>query len=204
MKYILASMSPRRKQLLSKIVDDFLVVPSLADENLINYYTESEILEKLTNCPMEICMKLGEVKALSVSKDYEDAIVIGSDTGVFFQGEMLGKPTDTDNAIAMLKKLSDSTHQVITGVAIVEKRAGKTTIHRDYVVTEVEFNKLTDKEILDYVETLSPMDKAGAYGIQDKTNLVKGIVGDYENVMGFPTFKIKEMIENIRSNYGNS
>ena len=172
---VLASKSPRRKELLKIIFDDFVIMPDDspedADKNLL---------------PGDYVMKLATDKCLNVAKNYsDDYIVIGADTVVVKDSQILGKPSSKDDACRMLKMLSDSVHSVYTGVCVSMKKTGKTISF--YEKTDVYFNKISESEILNYVETGEPMDKAGAYGIQGKGSvLVKGIVGDYFNVMGLP------------------
>ena len=181
MKLILASNSPRRKQLLTEAGLTFSVIPS-------NFKEEE-------NCglpPALYCKQLAENKAKSVyNKD--DSIVLGADTIVVFNGEILGKPKDKNDAINMLTKLSGNKHLVITGYAIIKNGV----VYSGYEETFVEFNNLSPTLIKDYVESGSPLDKAGAYGIQDGYELVKNILGDYNNVVGLPVNKILEILSNI-------
>lgn len=169
---ILASGSPRRRELLSLITDEFEVLVSGCDE----FVPEGTPAEKVPAI-------LAEQKALAVSKLRPDDTVIGSDTVVVLNNEIFGKPRDKEHAHAMLRALSGKKHFVYTGVAVVEKGNVRSFVQK----TEVEFYELSDEIIDKYIETLEPMDKAGAYGIQGKGSvLVKGIIGDYFNVMGFP------------------
>ena len=193
MKYILASASPRRSELLKKIISEFQVIPSGADEDLALYYKIEEINDLIKNSPCKIVEKLAVVKSEFVLKSHNDCVVIGSDTGVFFNGEMLGKPKDDEDAFRMLKLLSGKTHQVITGVAVLS--CDKQVVQSE--VTEVTFNEISDEKIREYIATGSPMDKAGAYGIQDENDIVKEIVGDYENVMGFPIDRLSVIFKNF-------
>ena len=177
MKLILASNSPRRKQLLEEAGLTFSVVPS-------NFKEEE-------NCglpPALYCKQLAENKAKSVYSN-ADSIVIGADTIVVFNGEILGKPKNEQDALSMLTKLSNNKHLVITGYAIIKD--GK--VYSGYEETVVEFNDLSPALIKDYVESGLPLDKAGAYGIQDGFDLVKNIDGDYNNVVGLPVNKILEI-----------
>ena len=180
MKYILASASPRRKELLSLVVNNFEIVPSEIPEKVpddLEVEKHSEYLARL--------------KANDIAKDYKDAIVIGADTSVIYGGEILGKPKDREDAKRMLKMLSDNTHKVITGCAVVKN----SEISSFSVTTEVEFFKLTDKEIEDYLNTDEPYDKAGSYGIQGLGGLfVKSINGDYFNVVGLPIAYLKRFL----------
>lgn len=180
-KIILASASPRRQELLKDIVSDFDVVVSDVQEIVpkgVGVYDTPKFLALL--------------KARHVAKAYPDSIVIGSDTVVVVDDKVLNKPSDENDAVTMLKSLSGRKHKVITGCALV---CGERE-HSFYVTTEVEFYELTDKEILDYVATKDPLDKAGAYGIQSggKT-LVKAIYGDFYNVVGLPVGILKRELE---------
>ncbi|MBQ7875605.1 MAG: septum formation inhibitor Maf [Oscillospiraceae bacterium] len=170
--YILASGSPRRKELLSLIIPEYEVLVSGCEE----FVPEGTSAEKVPAI-------LAEQKALAVAKLRPDDTVIGSDTVVVLNGEIFGKPKDEAHAHAMLKALSGKKHFVYTGVAVAENGKVRSFVQK----TEVEFYELSDETIDKYISTGEPMDKAGAYGIQGKGSvLVKGIVGDYFNVMGLP------------------
>ena len=169
---ILASGSPRRRELLSLITDEFEILVSGCDE----FVPEGTPAEKVPAI-------LAEQKALAVAKLRPEDTVIGSDTVVVLNDEIFGKPKDKAHAHAMLKALSGKKHFVYTGVAVAEKGEVRSFVQK----TEVEFYELSDETIEKYIATGEPMDKAGAYGIQGKGSvLVKGIVGDYFNVMGLP------------------
>ena len=169
---ILASGSPRRRELLSLITDEFEILVSGCDE----FVPEGTPAEKVPAI-------LAEQKALAVAKLRPEDTVIGSDTVVVLNDEIFGKPKDKAHAHAMLKALSGKRHFVYTGVAVAEKGEVRSFVQK----TEVEFYELSDETIDRYIETGEPMDKAGAYGIQGKGSvLVKGISGDYFNVMGLP------------------
>ena len=169
---ILASGSPRRRELLSLITDEFEVLVSGCDE----FVPEGTPAEKVPAI-------LAEQKALAVAKLRPEDTVIGSDTVVLLNNEIFGKPKDKVHAHAMLKALSGKRHFVYTGVAVAEKGSVRSFVQK----TEVEFYELSDETIEKYIATGEPMDKAGAYGIQGKGSvLVKGIIGDYFNVMGLP------------------
>ena len=169
---ILASGSPRRRELLSLITDEFEILVSGCDE----FVPEGTPAEKVPAI-------LAEQKALAVAKLRPEDTVIGSDTVVVLNNEIFGKPKDKAHAHAMLKALSGKKHFVYTGVAVAEKGEVRSFVQK----TEVEFYELSDETIEKYIATGEPMDKAGAYGIQGKGSvLVKGIVGDYFNVMGLP------------------
>ncbi|MBR6095242.1 MAG: septum formation inhibitor Maf [Lachnospiraceae bacterium] len=175
-KWVLASQSPRRKELLAQIGLSFEVVVSRADEN---------ITEKLS--PGELVERLSLIKAEAVRDSLagrEDApVVIGADTVVYHNGRILGKPKDEEDAFLMLRSLSGDTHSVFTGVSILFPD-GTVTFHSE---TKVTFDELSDAEIRAYIASGEPMDKAGAYGIQGLGGaFVTGIEGEYANVVGFP------------------
>jgi septum formation protein len=171
MKYILASKSPRRKELLAKIVPDFEIVTREVDESL-----PSDIHPKLG---VEILAKRKGEAVLSLVGD--GAVVISSDTLVEYGGIPLGKPCDEEDALRMLKLLSGKRHNVHTGIAVHYRGrcfSGVST-------TAVEFKPLTDSEILEYIKSGEPMDKAGAYGIQGLGGaFVSGYFGDFDTVVG--------------------
>ena len=173
---ILASASPRRRELLALAGVDFAV--KVAD-------VEEVIPENAS--PDEVVKSLAIQKASAVAQENPDSIVIGSDTVVALDGVILGKPRDEEDAVRMLKTLSGRSHTVYTGVAIIHGE--KTSNFCE--ATEVVFNSLTDEEIRNYVDTKEPMDKAGAYGVQGKgCVLVEKIVGDYFNVVGLPVSRV--------------
>ena len=121
----------------------------------------------------------------------EKTLVIGSDTVVVFQNRILGKPADEEDAVHTLQKLQDNTHQVYTGVTVLEKKQGQWIEHTFYEKTDVEFYPVSENEIKAYVSTGEPMDKAGSYGIQGRWGIyVKGICGDYNNVVGLPVARL--------------
>ncbi|CAM3458029.1 Maf family protein [Cytobacillus oceanisediminis] len=169
---ILASSSPRRKELLENLHFTFEVSSSDVDESFDPWLT-----------PDEIVKELAFRKADAVFKKYPDAFVIGSDTVVVKDGNVLGKPSSSEEAFSMLKSLSGTTHSVYTGVSILAP--GKQI--KFYEKTDVVFWELTDEEINSYIGTGEPFDKAGAYGIQGFGSvLVKSISGDYFSVVGLP------------------
>ena len=134
-------------------------------------------------------------KAEHIAKSHDGSVVIGADTAVFADGQMLGKPADEKDAEKMLAALSGKTHKVITGCAIVKGEKKKSFS----VISEVTFYKLTENEIKEYVGTKEPLDKAGAYGIQDndKYPIVKSYEGSYDNIVGFPVKEIKDTLESM-------
>ncbi|MHA1378786.1 MAG: Maf family protein [Candidatus Helarchaeota archaeon] len=181
---ILASQSPRRIKFLTEMGLKFKIEPSNIDE--------SNFIKK-NMAPEETAKALALEKAKAVAKNNKKCIVIGADTIVVLGNEILGKPKNMKEATIMLKKLSNSTHKVITGLAIIDVN-GQVLI--DSVTTLVTMRKINDQEILDYVESKEPLDAAGAYKIQEKGyKFIKKIVGDYENVIGLPVAKFKDMLK---------
>lgn len=178
---ILASKSPRRRELLSLITTDFEIKSADVDEALPSPIT-----------PDEAVLYLSKIKASPFAGG--DCAVIGCDTVVAVDGRILGKPTDEEDAFNMLRLLSGRTHSVYTGVTIFNKDKR----HSFYVKTDVTFFELSDKEIESYIKTGEPFDKAGAYGIQGKGSmLVKEIKGDYFNVVGLPVSRLKRELDAI-------
>jgi len=173
-KYILASQSPRRKQILSLIGLPCTVIPSDHDEDTL---AEPD--------PINHVLQQAMAKAACVAGHIEDGVVIGADTIVVLDGEILGKPDTEEHAVAMLQRLSGRTHHVFTGFALWRRPDDKKL--SDYDVTAVHFRHLYDWEIERYVQSGSPMDKAGAYGIQDQSAVFADrIEGCFYNVVGFP------------------
>jgi len=181
-KIILASASPRRVELLNKLGLRFMQKVSSVSED------EAENLP-----PIRLVEKLALDKAKDVARRIDGGVVIGADTAVVFEDRILGKPADFCEAVEMLKMLSGNTHEVISGIALVDAETGKYLVEHE--LTEVSFRDLTVEEIENYVRTGEPMDKAGAYGIQGiGAILVRGIRGCYNNVVGLPLTKLVEML----------
>lgn len=152
-KLVLASSSPRRQELMKMMGLDFLIMPGSVDEGK---YSSLE--------PVDMARELARAKAEAVAGQFEEAVVIGSDTIVVLDGAVMGKPADKSEAVEILKKMQNRQHTVITGLAVCDSRTGKTCI--DYDKTEVYMMPMSDNDIISYVNTGEPMDKAGAYGIQ--------------------------------------
>jgi septum formation protein len=172
---VLASASPRRSSLLKQLGIEFRVIASAFDESTV----------PTTLTPSDYVQCLAREKALYVAQRLsENAIVIGADTTVVLEGAILNKPTDAADAARMLRLLSDRTHEVFTGIALVETITKR--VVSDVGRTEVRFRELSDTEIVAYVASGAPMDKAGAYGIQDDFGavFVREIRGCYYNVVG--------------------
>ncbi|MGG7206341.1 Maf-like protein [Clostridium perfringens] len=186
MKVILASKSPRRVEILEKIVKEFEVVESNFDENTINFKGDIEKYVK----------DLSRNKAIEVSKRLnEPSIVIAADTVVFQDGKVLEKPKNEEDAFSMLSSLSGNTHKVYSGICLINTYDD--TVVTDCDCTEVRFSELNPRQIRNYINSGEPMDKAGAYGIQGLGGaFVEGIKGCYYNVMGLPLNKLYKALEN--------
>lgn len=181
-RFILASASPRRKEILLKHGYDFEIITSdKEDKNSKGVSTE------------KFAVKNALIKAEDVYAKVKDksAVVLGADTVVELNGDIYGKPTDESDAFRMLKSLSGKTHRVITGYALISnsmRESGK-------IITEVTFNDLSDEDLSKYINSGLWQGKAGAYGIQDGYNLIKEYKGDYDNVVGLPIGEIDETIK---------
>ena len=183
-KIILASASPRRRELLETAGVEFEICVSDADESI----PEGTL-------PVDAAKMTAEKKALAVAESHKDAVVIGADTIVVANGRILGKPADKADAEAMLTMLSGIEHEVVTGVCLVS--GGEISSFAQ--ISKVKFYELTAEEIKAYVATNEPMDKAGAYGIQGKgCTLVEKIDGDYFNIVGLPVAKVVREINKIQ------
>jgi len=187
-RLILASTSPRRRELLGLLGLPFDIVASRYDE-------ASLPPDGLT--PPEYVTRLARGKATEVAARTEgDALVLGADTTVVLDGAYLNKPADAEDAVRMLRRLAGRTHQVYTGLCLIPVRAGAVgKAATDYAVTDVTFDSITDETIAAYVATGEPLDKAGAYGIQGQAlSFIPGINGDYFNVVGLPLEYIRRML----------
>lgn len=182
MRLILASGSPRRRELLEAAGLSFEVIPSPAEE-----------IHDASLGMAGLCEENARIKAAAVS--VPGALVIAADTLVFIDGEPLGKPRDMAEAARMLGRLSGRAHQVCTGVCVVDAGGKAKTFH---AVTEVVFRDLGEADISEYLSLTQPLDKAGAYGIQDRGELiVEGISGGYDNVMGLPVEAVLDALAEI-------
>ncbi|MGL5352130.1 MAG: Maf-like protein [Clostridium sp.] len=187
MKYILASASERRQELLHRIVEKFEIIVSEFDEDSVRIRENTE----------EYVIELAEGKALDVIKNIkEDAIVIAADTIVTLDGNILGKPKNEDHAFEMLKQLSGRTHKVYSAVVVIN--TANKMVDKKCLCTEVKFSEITDAQITKYIKTREPLDKAGAYGIQGYGGVfVEKINGCYYNVVGLPLNTLNNMIKHI-------
>ncbi|MGM0546450.1 MAG: Maf family protein [Bacteroidota bacterium] len=189
-RIILASGSPRRKQLLQQLDLPFTVHPSSVDE----HYDCSWM-------PATIVQTLAERKAKDVAQHYEQSLVIGADTLVVFEDTILEKPTNPSEAKSMLQQLGNKSHQVLTGVYLIKTGASNNIIGQTTFVekTDVVFGTLKNELIDAYIATGSPLDKAGGYGIQDRFGalFVEKIDGDYYNVVGFPLHRFYNTVDSF-------
>lgn len=185
-KLVLASQSPRRKTLLEQAGIDLIIQVSNIDESKIIFTS-----------PTQFVQDLAFIKARAVADAYPDSWILGADTIVTIDDQILGKPANRDDAMSMLKQLSNRTHQVYTGVCLYHHQNNKKMVQS--VSTKVVFKSLTHKEINWYVNTKEPYDKAGGYGIQGiGAFLVKEIFGSYTNVVGLPVCEVIQMLLNLK------
>ncbi|EEL49112.1 MULTISPECIES: Maf family protein [Bacillus cereus group] len=184
-KLILASGSPRRKELLELADVSFEIVVSEIEETIGAY-----------SSPADIVMSLALQKASAVAENHDECVVLGADTIVTYESRILGKPTDEKEAKEMLQLLSGKTHEVYTGVALISKEKTVTFYER----TEVTFWELTEEEIDAYIASKEPLDKAGSYGIQGKGSIfVQHIQGDYYSVVGLPIARLVRELKQFDS-----
>ena len=177
---ILASGSPRRHELLKKIVPNFKIEVSDANEEL------------QSTTPIELAIENALLKASSVAEKFPSDVVLGADTIVVLDGEILLKPVDENDARMMLRRLADREHQVITGLALVE---GDRKLMA-YEITKVYFGEMSDEEIANYVATGEPMDKSGSYALQGgAAPFIKKIDGDWSNVVGLPLYRLRLLLK---------
>lgn len=191
MEFILASSSPRRKQLLSTIISNFDIIPSDIDENE---------LKKLEPNPQKLAEKLSYEKAYSIFidkyKENNEYTVIGSDTLVSFGNIILGKPKDRDDAIRILKLLQGNSHDIYTGTTVIIKKEHSIIFETRVNKSTVYFKNMSYYDICSYVDTKEPMDKSGAYAVQGIGKVyLKGYDGDYNSIVGLDTHMIKSIFE---------
>ncbi len=184
-KIILASKSPRRSELLKNIGIKFDIIESSVDESVI----PKDLPPKL------YVQELAMLKSSSVASHLgSDHLVIGADTVVVHDGKIIGKPKDFDDAFNMLSSFSGTSHTVYSGISVTDSATLRTVT--DYAATDVYFSKISPKEITDYINTYSPYDKAGAYGIQEYAGVfISKIDGDFFNVVGLPMSKLYELLK---------
>ena len=183
MKIILASNSPRRKDLLKEHNIEFTVIPSKVDE----------VIDSRLDVHQNV-KRLALSKGLDVFKEHQDSLVIAADTIVVFNNEILGKPKDELDAFRMLKLLSGNVHEVITGIAVLY---GDKVIN-ECEISKVKFKEISEEEIFDYIKTKEPMDKAGSYAIQGiGSKFIEYYDGDYDNIVGLPMKLLLEKLSSI-------
>lgn len=188
-KIILASNSPRRNELLRQIIgDNFIIKTSSYDEN-----------NSLKMTPKNLVMHHSREKGRDVAKHFKNGIVISADTVVVFKNKILGKPHTEERATQMLKKISGNYVDVITGLTVVDIDSDKKLT--TFEITKVKIKKISEAEIIDYVKSGEPLDKAGAFGIQEKGAVfVEKIEGCYFNIVGLPLFKLNKILARIGIN----
>ena len=192
-RLILASASPRRRELLARIGLSFEILPARGEENPHSAIPEEMVQELSAGKALEIYGSLEE-------QEKEEAMIIGADTLVAFGNRVMGKPQDEKDAFDMLFLLQGNTHQVYTGVTLLYTPKGETACKKLTFVekTDVTMYPMTEQEILEYIATGEPMDKAGAYGIQGKcAAYVREICGDYNNVVGLPVSRLYQELKRI-------
>ena len=182
MEIILASASPRRKEILQNTKLKFEIQKSEIEEAV--FEEES---------PESMVVRLAYEKAFDVAENNRDKLVIGADTIVVLGDEVLGKPKDEEEAFDMIQKLSNKTHRVITGISLIHLKKG--IVVNDYQISYVTFKDLSEDSIKDYINTKESLDKAGGYGIQGYgALLVDSIQGDYFNIVGLPISKLSDLL----------
>lgn len=196
-RIILASASPRRKELLQQIGVSFTVYKSACEEKISSRVPAEVVCELSRQKALDVWRQLNYKKERQPGAMEEDFFVIGADTIVAYRGKILGKPADEAEALEMLGELSGNTHEVYTGVTFCYRERGEEKVHTFYEKTEVTFYSMSRKEMEDYAATKDPLDKAGAYGIQGScAAYIKEIKGDYNNVVGLPVGRLyQEMKE---------
>lgn len=188
MNYILASQSPRRKELLGRLGITFTIEPA-AGEEIRSGDTPEQIVQNLA------AAKAGEIWEKHAA---QETVVIGADTVVVCDGEILGKPKDRADMAEMIKSLAGRTHEVYTGVALCYQSPSGLKMHTFAERTEVEFYPMSETEIADYAAHSDGLDKAGAYGIQsDASIFIRGIRGDYHNVVGLPLARLYHELQQL-------
>lgn len=193
LQHILASASPRRKELLAQILTNFSIIPAqLAEKKIISHEKKKGL------APPYILQKLAQAKAHTISQQHPQAFVWGADTDVLIDNQILGKPADIQENITFLKKLSGQKHQVISAVALYYQQK---LLLSDYQITTVYFRKLLTSEIKNFVQSKKGLDKAGGYAIQETNNhksFVKKIEGQLDTVIGLPLDIVKKFLNQLK------
>lgn len=206
MRVILASASPRRKELLGNIYSEFEVIPSTVEEN-IEFTNVEDYVKELAYIKAMDVFEMIKSSANANASEENELLVIGADTIVYNDGKVLGKPKDEEDAKKMIRLLAGKKHQVYTGVCLISNvdtgvdsasRIGDLLIQKFYSKTDVYVDDITDKEITDYVATGDPLDKAGSYGIQGVfSKHIRKIDGDYFNVVGLPVNELYRQLDGL-------
>lgn len=187
-KIILASTSPRRKELLGKIITEFQIVKPNYDESIETKEFSYKLIENIA-----------ENKGLSVLNNINfPAIIISADTIVIYKNKILGKPKDFNEAKLMLMQLNGKTHKVVTAICVINNENNKKIIKSE--TSEVTFNELKEEQIENYIKQYKPYDKAGSYGIQElPAGFIKELQGDYDNIVGFPVKLAEKILKEIEN-----
>jgi septum formation protein len=197
---ILASNSPRRRQLLEQIGVEFEVCPAKGEETITKKEPSEVVVELAQQKALEVASMLNEYNLSHLELTTpQDILVIGADTVVAFDGKILGKPKDEQDAKNTLAMLQGNTNEVYTGVSLVFiDNKGRAGVHNFFEKTDVTMCKMSEKEIERYVASGEPMDKAGSYGIQGKCAIyIEKINGDYNNVVGLPISKLYQELKSV-------
>lgn len=190
-RLILASASPRRKELLEQVGAVFEVIPAKGEETVTREHPGEAVMELALQKAREVACGQKPDRA-------EELLVLGADTVVAFEGQILGKPVDEKDAVRMLSLLGGKTHEVYTGVAVIRRKNGKEETHSFYEETRVTMYPMSRQEIEAYVKTGEPFDKAGSYAIQGRCAVhIQRIDGDYNNVVGLPVARIYQEMSRL-------
>lgn len=191
MKIVLASNSPRRKELLHQIFDDFDIIKSGFNEENIKEKDPEKLVQILS-------LKKTEEVFKKVENDYLELMVIGGDTLVYFDGQVLGKPKDEEDAYNTLKKLQGNKNEVYSAFTVMIKKNNKITEETHLTKSVVTMKPMTDEEIKEYIKTKEPLDKAGSYAVQGiGSKYIQNIDGSYNSVVGLDIEKLKEMLKKL-------
>lgn len=199
MKIVLASASPRRRELLTGLGLNYTVLASSVEEQITEREPARAVEELSAQKARDVLQRLlseGFIEEVRPGDGQEELLVIGADTIVAVDGQILGKPADREDAAEMLSRLSGRRHQVYTGVTLYRHGQGETRQRTFHECTQVQFYPMTEEEIRWYISTEEPMDKAGAYGIQGLGNrFIRAIEGDYSNVVGLPVARLYQELK---------
>ena len=199
-KIVLASGSPRRRELMDMIGAHYIVIPSQKDEDM-SCSDPATLVERLAKMKAEDVAQIinDRIKSGELGNEYTDCVVIGCDTVVANNGQILGKPYNDENATKMIQAIEGHSHEVYTGVCILKMSGGEAEACENYsVCSRVHVAHMTDQEISDYVSTGESLDKAGAYAVQGRfCPFIEGIEGDYYNIVGYPVHSIYKTLNEL-------